>query len=384
MAFYLSFKEVWRNRTRFFLFSLVIALITTLVLFIAALSEGLATANKQYLENLDADLIVFQKNVDLSTSASRIDRSLLNDIQRLDGVANVGSIGFSTAKIILADGRDPINVSVIGVEAGKPGAPQVIAGQELLVNRGSEAIIDLNVVSRTGLQVGDRFTIRTIQGTKEEFYTLTVAGITTEQQYLYAPSVFLPYLTWSQIRPQASTGGSLVELTSNVLAVKLQDPTQASVIGQRIVELVRDVEVADIKTAYESIPGYAAQQSTLNTQRGFTLLIGILVIGGFFQIQMLQKVPQIGVLKAIGASNQLVALAVVFQIILVTTFGVLIGTLVALGLGAAIPGGVPVVFDGTSVAIAIITLLMIGPVGGLVSVRLAVRAEPLLALGLSS
>ena len=35
MAFYLSIKEVWRNRGRFLLFSLVIALITLLVLFVA-------------------------------------------------------------------------------------------------------------------------------------------------------------------------------------------------------------------------------------------------------------------------------------------------------------------------------------------------------------
>jgi len=34
MPFYLAFKEMWRNRGRFFLFSLVIALITVLVLFI--------------------------------------------------------------------------------------------------------------------------------------------------------------------------------------------------------------------------------------------------------------------------------------------------------------------------------------------------------------
>jgi putative ABC transport system permease protein len=42
-----------------------------------------------------------------------------------------------------------------------------------------------------------------------------------------------------------------------------------------------------------------------------------------------------------------------------------------------------VVFDGNSVAIAILTLLSIGPIGGLVSVRLAVSVEPLIALGLS-
>ena len=83
MAMYLAFKEVWRNRGRFFLFSLVIALITTLVLFIAALAEGLAQANKQYLEKLDAELLVFQKNVELSTNTSRIGFTQLNDIERV-------------------------------------------------------------------------------------------------------------------------------------------------------------------------------------------------------------------------------------------------------------------------------------------------------------
>jgi ABC-type antimicrobial peptide transport system permease subunit len=146
---------------------------------------------------------------------------------------------------------------------------------------------------------------------------------------------------------------------------------------------VKDVDVTDIKTAYESIPGYQAQQSTLNTQRGFTLLIGILVIGGFFQIQMLQKIPLIGVMKAIGTTNMIVATAVVLQIILVTTFGVILGTIATLGLTAGIPGTVPVIFDGNSVAIAILTLLAIGPIGGLVSVRLAISVEPLIALGLS-
>jgi putative ABC transport system permease protein len=142
--------------------------------------------------------------------------------------------------------------------------------------------------------------------------------------------------------------------------------------------------VVDIKTAYEAQPGYSAQQSTLNTQRGFTLLIGILVIGGFFQIQMLQKIPQIGVLKAIGTSNLTVAATVVVQIVLVTTFGVAVGVLAALGLGAAIPDTAPAIFNGSSVALAILTLLAIGPIGGLVSVRLAIRVEPLIALGLSN
>jgi putative ABC transport system permease protein len=55
---YLAVKEVWRNRGRFLLVSMVIALITLLVLFIAALGEGLGNGNREYISKVDAQLIV--------------------------------------------------------------------------------------------------------------------------------------------------------------------------------------------------------------------------------------------------------------------------------------------------------------------------------------
>jgi hypothetical protein len=53
---FLAFKEIWRNRGRFLLVALVIALITLLVLFIAALGEGLGNGNREYLSKVDAQL----------------------------------------------------------------------------------------------------------------------------------------------------------------------------------------------------------------------------------------------------------------------------------------------------------------------------------------
>jgi putative ABC transport system permease protein len=383
MSFYLAFKEILRNRGRFFLFSLVIALITTLVLFIAALSEGLANANKQFLVKLDAQLLVFQKNVDLSPNTSRLALSKRNDVARVEGVESAGPIGLSNVSLVLPSGKKALNVSLIGVEAGKTGEPPVTAGKNMLIDRGSEVIIDQNVVDQTGLKVGDRIEIKSIQGSKEEFYNLDIIGITDGRQYMFQPAIFVPYTTWDQIRPQAAARPQLMETVSNIIAVKVKPGYQPADVAQQIASQVKDVEVTDIKTAYESLPGYQAQQSTLNTQRGFTLLIGMLVIGGFFQIQMLQKIPLIGVMKAIGTSNLIVAATVVLQIILVTTFGVFLGSIATLGLAAGMPSNVPVVFNGNSVAIAILTLLSIGPIGGLVSVRLAISVEPLIALGLS-
>jgi putative ABC transport system permease protein len=381
MSLYLSFKEIWRNKGRFFLFSLVIALITVLVLFIAALAEGLATANKEYLEKMNADLLVFQENTDLSTTSSRLSRSRMNDLLRVPGVEEVGPVGFSNSKIIFDDGLETIDVALIGVESGKPGSPPVFVGDEIRSNRGNVVVLDETLAAEAGLNVGDQITIRSIQGTEEQYFTLEVVGITDSRQYFFLPSIFVPFRTWDQIKPQPAVGVGNENIT-NILAVRLQDGNNWESMAVNIQNQVEGVEAVDKKTAYEAAPGYQAQQSTLDTQRGFSLLIGVLVIGGFFQIQTLQKVPQIGVLKAIGTANRTVALAVILQIILVTVFGVILGTLVSLALAVGIPGNVPIIFTGSSVVLAILSLLLIGPIGGIVSVRLALRVEPLRALGM--
>lgn len=90
MPFYLAFKELWRARGRYILFSLVIALITLLVLFVAALGEGLGSGNREYIEKLNADLLVYQANVDLNVAASRIGSARLSQVRRVSGVQAVG------------------------------------------------------------------------------------------------------------------------------------------------------------------------------------------------------------------------------------------------------------------------------------------------------
>jgi putative ABC transport system permease protein len=386
MALYLASKEVWRNKGRYFLFSLVIALITTLVLFTAALAEGLASANREYLSKLDAQLIVFQKNVDLSANASQIGESLLTSIKRIEGVETVGAIGLSSATIVFSSSQQSQqDVSLIGVEPGKPGLPPVLSGRSLKTTRAREVIIDQRIAKKFEIKPGDNLTIKTVQGTDEKFFVLKVVGITNGgQQYLFRPSIFVPYRTWDEIRSQPTPSIIKPDLIFNIVAVKISAGQDASEVASRIQSGVKDIEVTDIATAIRALPGYTAQQSTLNTQQIFTLLIGVLVIGGFFQIQMLQKIPQIGVLKAIGVSNTIVAIATVLQIVLVTTFGVVLGSAVTFMLAALIPSTVPIIFNGSLVAIATTALLLIGPLGGLVTVRLAVSVEPLIALGLSS
>lgn len=385
MALYLAIKEILHHRMRYLLISLIVALITTLVLFIAALSEGLASGNREYIEKLDAELLVYQEDVNLAISASRLGRSKMNQIRRVDGVAAVGQIATSTTTIVTGQESQGIDVSLIGVEPGAPGEPPAFEGQQLGRSRANEVIIDQRVVDRTGLKVGDTLVIKSIQGTEEEFYELAVVGVSDGRGFFLQPTLFVPYITWDRVRPKAGNGdtNSGAEFISNLVAVKLQNPRDWKAMAARLEQAVRGIEAVDRRTAYEATPGYAEQKSTLDTQRYFTFFIGILVIGGFFQIQTLQKVAQIGMLKAIGASTRTIALASLLQIVLLNAFGVTIGLVGSLLLSLTFPPTLPVIFTGDAVLSAVAALLLIGPLGGLVSVWILLRVEPLTALGLA-
>ena len=324
--------------------------------------------------------------MDLSASASQISRSKLNEIRRVDGVDDVGLVGLSSASIVFeGQDKEPLDISLIGVEPDKPGEPTPYAGRGLKGKRGDEAIIGRNVALRAGLDVGDRFTIKSIQGTDDEFYTLEVVGISDGQQYFLRPSVAVPYLTWDRIRPQGFVDDrDDAELIFNIASVKLNEPENLDQMAARLEDQVSKIEAVDRRTAYEASPGYSAQQSTLNTVRIFTLLIGVLVIGGFFQIQTLQKVGQIGMLKAIGAATSTIAIAFVLQIVYITLLGVGIGIGGTLALSLSFPVSVPIVFTPQSVLLAVVSLLIIGPLGGLVSLIYLLRIEPLTALGLGA
>jgi hemin transport system permease protein len=380
LAFYLAIKEIVRNKGRFFLVSLVIALITLLVLFIAALGEGLADGNRQYVANLDAEMIIFREKSDYNISSSRLDTNTIRAVRRVDGVADAGEIFTSTSEIVSLG--EPLKISMLAVEPDKPGMPPIIGGRTFRGGEANETVIDEGVALRSGIQVGDEIEIRSTQGTQDEFFYLKVVGLVGKQSYFFQPTIFVPPATWEKMRPQPEADLNDSTPYPNIIAVKLTDPTQFDLVKGRLLAQLKDIEVADIQTTINNIPGYSAQQSTVQTQGAFTLLIGILVIGGFFQIQVLQKVPQIGVLKAIGSSNGAVGLAAVIQIIVVTAMGVGIGGGLTYLFSLGFPPTIPLTFNGIRSLLAVIALLLIGPLGGMVSIIYAVRIEPLKALKL--
>ena len=398
LPLHLAFKEIWRNKGRFFLIAVVVALITLLVLFTAGLAEGLGLGNREFLERVNADLIVYSDKSELLIPGSRISEARVRDLRQIDGVQDVGAIAWASVAV-LPLGKDAVKVALGGVLVGEPGEPPVVQGRQLDFKRGMEAVIDQSTATRTGLRVGDVIVIRSIVGSKEKLYDLVVAGIARSNQYSLQPTVFVPSLTFEKIRPRASEltvepGSSTPPVTFNIALIRLNNPADKVAMAKAIETAIAKsksivgendgVLVVQKQKAWENTPGYSAQQSTLSLQRVFTLLIGLLVVGSFFRIQAAQKIAQVGVLKAIGTASWKIGAASLLQIFVVNAFGVALGGVLTYGLTLGLPPVVPIRFDGNDVATTIGLLLVIGPLGGLVAVRALLQAEPLKALGLAS
>ncbi len=383
MPFYLAVKEMFRNKLRFTVIVLIVALVTLLVIFLAAMGDGLAQSTKEYIETIDAELIVFQSDVDLSLPASRMGTSRLNDLRRLDGIETVGPVGFSVASIMLkrGDELERLDVSLIGVEPGMPGAPSVFEGAALGDERAKEVVIDRHVLDRVNIPLGSTVSIKVTQGAEEQFYDLTVVGYTEGKKYNYLPGIFVPLRVWDRVKPQDRVGGG-GEPVFTVAAIQLANPSTEAEMSRAIEETVPRVEVTNPVTAYEAFPGFSDMMDVVDTQKIFVLLIALLIIGGFFQIQALQKIAQVGMLKAIGASKWLIALALLVQVMLTTICGLIIGGGGVWVLALMMPPTIPFVFDGREIIIAVGALLAIGPIAGLISIRTLLKVEPLKALGL--
>jgi putative ABC transport system permease protein len=72
------------------------------------------------------------------------------------------------------------------------------------------------------------------------------------------------------------------------------------------------------------------------------------------------------------------------QILVTILLGVVIASLVVVGLASVFPPNIPIVFEFRSGAMAVASIFLMGFLGGLVSIRYSLRVELLIALGLGS
>ena len=133
--------------------------------------------------------------------------------------------------------------------------------------------------------------------------------------------------------------------------------------------------------SYDGSPGYVAEMSTMMLIRGFLLVISALTVAAFFTVWTVQRRGQIGLLKAMGASNPYVLRDALGQMAVVLVVATLVGTAGGLALGGLMPAEAPFSLEPGPVLVAGAALVVAGLAGSTAAVRRITSVDPLIALG---
>ncbi|HJP41037.1 MAG TPA: ABC transporter permease [Dehalococcoidia bacterium] len=359
--------ELRRRKLQFGLIALVVTLVSYLVLMINGLGVGLNIQAGSVLRNFNADGIAYSDNAGLSVIRSELSSEAVTAIADADGGDRTAPLGYVAANYRRTSGVVK-SAAFLGFVPGTIGEPDLVKGRILAADDERALLADSRFLAVADLEVGDTVSV-TVRLVTEEF---VIVGEIDEGAFFFQPAVYVLLSTWQRLRYGESGDG---QPAASIVLVKGGDLVPGEGPGYKIVGK---------GTAFNNIEGVQGQQSTVQALRVFGFVIGGLVIAVFFYVITLQKVTQIGILKAVGASSMFVFRQLVIQVLFVTSVAVAVSVLLAWATALALrqlPDGVPIAFTTQTYVLTVAGLFVVGLLATLISGRQVLKVDPIIALG---
>lgn len=356
---FLALRELQHYRFRSALIGGIVALIAFMVFMLTGLTRGLAQDSAALMINTPARHFVTTRD-----AAGVFNRSFLSpdDVERITAVGESAVTPLAQSFASFSGGTEATQLSgvLLGVDPSGFMAPEITSGQGLAAGV-SGAVVD-HSLQEDGVNVGDTLTL------KPGGETLKVLGFTNAARLNHQPVVFVTLNRWQALNPR--TRGS-------VSAVALK--TDADVTS-RIAEL-DGLSVLTRAQALQVLPGYKEEQGSLTMIQVFLVVVAAFVMAVFFYVLTLQKTPQFGLLKAIGASTRTLAGSLVAQMLFLTVLAVAMAALVTLGTVTLLPAGIPFALTLPTLLSASALLIVVAALSSLLSLQTVARVDPLIAIG---
>lgn len=348
---FLAWNEMKRNKLKFGLIIGVLIMISYLLFLLSGLASGLINMNREGIDKWHADAIVLNKDANQTVAQSVFDtKETKNQFKE--------SALLKQSAVIVSNGQKEENALLFGVSKQSFLIPKLLEGHKF--NKDNEVIADETLKDK-GFKIGDKLSL------SQSDEKLKIVGFTESAKYNASPVLFGNYNTIQSINPK------LTKDKTNAVVVRDKDWKDKS--------LNSDLEAVSIENFVENLPGYTAQNLTLNFMITFLFIISATVISIFLYVITLQKTNLFGVLKAQGFTNGYLAKVVLAQTFMISLIGTLIGLALTLITGAFLPNAVPVAFNPVTLIIYGLVLIVVSLIGSLFSILTIRKEDPLKAIG---
>jgi putative ABC transport system permease protein len=359
---FVALRDLRRNGRRFALVALVVGLVAVLSTVLAGLADGLVVDGTSGLRGLPLDHLSFEPHAGSVFSRSTLDDHALKTWQATDGV-EASPIGVSFVNAKPVGGGPSLDLALFGVTADSFLVTRADARRSL---SGKPGLVLASELRDEGAKIGDRYRIG------GSGVTLPVLGFTFAGSYGHVAIAYTSLATW-----QRTAYGSDARGRFSALALHTTGTVDYAAVDRRA-----GTETVTKGQSYAGSPGYSAETATMTMIRAFLVVISALVVGAFFTVLTVQRTRQIGLLKAIGASDSWVVRDGVGQMAILVALATFVGTAVGAVVVALLDRtAAPVALVPGSIVISSVVLVVTGILGSLVALRRVTSIEPAIALG---
>ncbi|MEU8896225.1 ABC transporter permease [Nocardia sp. NPDC048505] len=348
---FVALRDLRAARGRFGLIALVVTLVALLVSFLSGLTAGLAHQNVSAVRSLSAERLVFaDTGADPSFDASALSPDQVVAWQRAAGPGgSVQPVGISRAEAGRA-GSPPAQVALFGATPSTVGNRAATEPGTVVLSTGAAA--DLHAAAGDTVGVGGR-----------EF---TVAAVEGDDWYSHTPVAWLTPGDWQAVSPR---GGA-----ATVLAV-------SGVADPDAVNAAAHTSTTTVSGALSALASYQAENGSLTLMTVLLFAISALVIGAFFTVWTVQRMPDIATLKALGATTGSLVRDALGQAAIVLVAGVAAGLGITVAAAAAMSDALPFVLTPATTLLPAAALIVLGLFGAAFALRFLFTTDPLTALG---
>lgn len=357
----LARRNLFRDRTRFLLSVLGVAVSVGLILLLSGYRAGVYRQASAYLDNTPGSVVVAEKGIrDFLGTSSVLPSGAMEDVRSTAGVDRVIPV-ISQFVIFERHGRKD-GFFLIGYDPALSGGPwKLVDGREPSAD--DELVIDRTTARQHDILVGDQ--VRLLDR------DATVVGLSDETTF-WAGSVAFARITTleSLLRAPGLRSFLLVTPQSGVSPETLRD--RLAVPGTEVL-LKGDVVANDAKLLAR------VYDAPIGLMVAIAFIVGVLVVGLVIYTATIERRREYGAVKAIGARNRTLYRIVTIQAVIAAVVGAIAGIGIGFAAGAALMAWRPqflVVIEPTAVGIVLGSSLVMALLAALIPARSVARLEP--------
>ena len=351
---FLATRELFHAKLRYVLIGLIIILVASLIFIISGLAKGLSANNAASLEDMNANYLVMEKDVDHDLGKSQIKQDQLDNVKDIEGVKDVAPLSIMMTDAKINDAEKGIDMAFFMTSENSMLIPDAVEGKNMKSK--TDIVVDEGLKDE-GVKLGDVVNAGDVK--------LTITGFAKNERYSHTPVAYVA----------DSAFGDVSDQKINAMALQTNDVKQ-----EDLSNTLNDFDVVNKKEALNGVPSYSEEQASLNMMIVFLLVIAAFVLAVFFYVMTLQKRDQFGVLKALGAKTSYLIKNLMSQVAILTVVCIGLGVALTYGVAMVLPDDMPFVIDGMEMLQSSFLVLVVSILGALTSLFQVVKVDPIEAI----